>query len=103
MSDQNVITDYRAYFASLGPGTPFSPEQLEAMRDKNSRVRLILNDKVGSLLNQVELSDADCLDEALELWTNAGKPQAWLQLGLGTAPWFCNAVSSLLSKSKVRS
>jgi hypothetical protein len=31
MSDQNVITDWPAYFKALGPGKPFTPEEIARM------------------------------------------------------------------------
>ena len=94
MSDQNVVTDWKAYFAALGPGRPMSPEQLEAMRDKNPTVHLIVDDNPGGLMNDIDLSFEDCFAEAQSIWEAKGKPAMWLQLGRGTAPWFVNAVVS---------
>ena len=102
MSDQHVVTDWKAYFASLGPGAPFSPEKLEAMRDKDPRMVLILDSDPGQLMSRHVLDDAACFDEAASLWEAAGKPRAWMMHGNSAAPWFCDA-ASLPSRGKVRS
>jgi hypothetical protein len=99
MSDQNVVTDWRAYFARLGPGTPFSPEKLAAMRDKDPRLVLIMDEAPGQLMSRHVLGD-EPLDEALERWEGCGKPRAWLTLG--ELIWWCDA-ASLPSRDKVRS
>ena len=102
MSDQNVITDYRAYFAALGPGTSFTPEQLEAMRDKAPVMILIMDTNPGSLMDRRVLTEESCFEEALELWTSAGKPAAWLMHGNSSAPMYI-ASSSVPTRKKVRS
>ncbi len=102
MSDQHVITDWRAYLEALGPGRPFAPSQLEAMRDKEPKVVLILDERPGMLMSRHVLADEDAFEAAAAKWEAAGKPRAWLMLGNSSAPWFCDA-ASLPSKSKVRS
>ena len=102
MSDQNVITDYRAYFASLGPGRQFTADELLAMVSGTVEVILIADRTPGSILHEETLSLATCLDEALEMWVAWGKPRMWLQLCRGTAPWFVDS-GSLPTRGKVRS
>jgi len=93
MSGQHVIADYRAYFASLGPGRPFTPEQLEAMAALNpAQAVLILDETPGQLMVRLVLEQATCLDEALLEWSSRGMPRAWLQLG-NAAPWTCDAAA----------
>lgn len=100
MSDQNVITDWRAYFEALGPGTPMSAEQLEAMRDKDPKLVLLMDKTPGQLMTRVVLERG--FEEALEVWELAAKPRAWLTLG--ELVWWCDAApSSLPSRGKVRS
>lgn len=102
MSDQNVVTDWAAHFASLRSLGRSAPLRLEP--EANPRMILIMDTAVGSLMSRMELSDEACLTEALEAWTAAGQPRAWLQRGNGTAPWFVNAVvSSLPPGGRVRS
>lgn len=99
MSDQNVVTDWKAHFASLGEGEPFSAERLEAMRGKDPKVALILDDRPGQLMSRHVLADEDCLSRALELWEAAGKPRAWMTRGEGSPlPWRCDAAASAKGK-----
>jgi len=102
MSDQHVVTDWRAYFEALGPGSLMSPEQLEAMRDKDPRPVLLLDAEPGNLMRRHPLEADGCFAQAFDLWCHAGKPRAWITLG--ELVWWCDAApSSLPSKSKVRS
>lgn len=98
MSDQNIVTDWRAYFAALGPGSPMSAEQLEAMRDKDPALVLLMDETPGQLMTRLVLSRG--FEEALEAWEVAGKPRAWLTLG--ELVWWCDS-ASLPSRGKVRS
>jgi hypothetical protein len=102
MSDQNVITDYRAYFASLPPGRPFTAEQLTAMVNPLVEVILLLDETPGQLMTRLVLEAETCFEEALLEWTARGEPRAWLQLGAGTAPWFCDATARP-TRGRVRS
>ncbi len=101
MSDQNVVTDWKAYFAALGPGEPFSAEKLEAMRDKDPKMILIMDANPGGLMARHVLEDEGCFEAAFELWATAGRPQAWLMHGNSSAPWFiAGVVSQVKAKPK---
>ncbi len=101
MSDQNVVTDWRAYFAALGPGKPFTPEESAAMAALvRPEAALIMDETPGNLMTRLALDGPTCLDGALSAWLLAGKPRAWLTLG--ELVWWCDS-ASLPSRGKVRS
>jgi len=80
MSDQNVVTDWPAYFASLGPGTPFPDGHLEARRGPAEAI-LILDTHVGGLMEVVLGVEApDLFDVALATWVASGRPEMWVQV-----------------------
>lgn len=95
MSDQNVITDWKAYFLALGPGTPFSKESLAAMEavhlEKNGPTKTMLiidhpanyQNGAGGLMETVEVEIGISIEDARSYWDvlNPGvpRPNIWLQ------------------------
>jgi hypothetical protein len=87
MSDQNVITDWPAYFKALGPGKPFTPEEIARMcaLTKHTCVLVINEDNLG-LMGHQEIEAERCMDIALSAWEGYGKCEMWL-----FTEWPCGA------------
>jgi hypothetical protein len=90
MADQHIVQDWRAYFESLGPGTPYPAERLEALRGLPQMVLIIdvgYSSNAGCGLDRVILeAHENALEEARAIWEDRGRPQMWLQFGWD-APW----------------
>lgn len=87
MSDQRVITDWKADFESLGPGTP-SPfsRDFQPMFDGPVRcsVTFARKDDLGS---RDMPEGRELLDWSREVWEAEGRPEMWVFCHQGGPPW----------------
>lgn len=98
MSDQHVVTDWRAYFAALraaSPSNPMSAEAIEAMKAAHvaangpAKTMLLINNAAnfvngaGGLLEMEEVEAGITIENAKGYWDamNPGvpRPEMWLQ------------------------
>lgn len=87
MSDQNVVTDWRAYFDSLPPGTPMDMSKYP----KLVQPRIVIEIPEECPMTYVDVQSDQMFDRALELWEANGRPRMWMFYGVGEAPWTCEA------------
>lgn len=87
MSDQNIITDWKAYFEALGPGTP-SPlsRDRQPLFDGPLACHVVLSQK-DALSSHDCPDDASFLDWARDLWEAEGRPELWAFINRSGPPW----------------
>jgi hypothetical protein len=87
MSDQHVITDWKAYFAAMGPGTP-SPLSRDVQPMFAGPERCSVTFVSGEGLESHDLaSGRELLDWARTIWEAEGKPEMWVFINLSGPPW----------------
>lgn len=77
MVDQNHISDWKAYFAAMGPREPHRMTSGLEVHRSAPRIMLLIND-TGGLMSTQELDKESFLQDAKDLWENRGKPEMWL-------------------------
>lgn len=91
MADHRVITDWRAYFESLGPREPYTGSTHGCMYPGEPNVKVVFASGPDDALEFIEVPDAgNCLDEAKALYEAHGCPRMWLFTHLGGSPWACD-------------
>lgn len=88
MSDQHVVTDWKAYFASLGPGTP--PPNWQAFQPMYAgpvacSVTFVLPS--GDLDSRDMPEGVQLFDWCLDMWVTEGKPEMWVFINRAGPPW----------------
>jgi hypothetical protein len=88
MSDQHVVTDWKAYFASLGPGTP-SPSwsAFTPMYAGEPHCSVTFALPSGDLDSRDMPAGENLLEWAREVWEANGRPEMWVFLTRGGPPW----------------
>lgn len=88
MSDQHVVTDWKAYFDSLGPGAP-SPLSRDVAEMYAGPVACSVTyvGPRGDLEAQDMPDGAQLLEWAHEVWALNGKPEMWVFISRGGPPW----------------
>lgn len=91
MSDQHVVTDWKAYFEALGPGTP-SPlaRDVAVMYDGPVRCAVTYPVKLD-LVHQDMPEGRELFEWALEVWQANDRPEMWIFCNLSGPPWHVNA------------
>lgn len=86
MSDQHTVQDWRAYFQSLGPGTPHDPSRYERLPP---RPRIVFENVKTYALDYIDVEKTDMLNRAMEVWEqHKGKSRMWMFYYVGESPWF---------------
>ncbi len=88
MSDQHVVTDWRAYFDSLGPGTP-SPLSRDVAEMYAGPVACSVTyvGPRGDLEARDMPEGSSLLDWARDVWEANGRPEMWVFISRGGPPW----------------
>lgn len=87
VSDQNIITDWKAYFEALGPGTP-SPlsRDRRPMFEGPERCHLVFSR--GLDLDARDMPEGrELLEWSREVWEVEGKPEMWVFINRAGPPW----------------
>ena len=86
MSDQNIVTDWKGFFATMPPGKPYDTTQ----HPPSTACSIVFGSE--SPLSYVYLVEGgDLLDRARDEWESNGGPQMWVTAGIGSAPWYIAA------------
>lgn len=97
MSDQHTVTDWRAYFESLGPGTP-SPLSRDVQPMFAGPVACSVTYVLPSgdlwSVNMPEGIDLEIMDWAHGVWSEEGRPEMWVFINRGGPPWHVPAQPS---------
>lgn len=97
MSDQNIIKDWKAYFAAMGPMdyTRYTP----AMTPMYDGVSMSIVFIKGFDLEHIALDEMDSiLDVAKEAYDSNGGPEMWVFITIGGPPWHAPAVPKTVNK-----
>jgi hypothetical protein len=96
MADHNVITDWPAYFAKLGPLPPHTgPTHSDPLPGPPSPFVVFMNDpKSGDLGYEAVAS----FDEARDVYEANGGPEMWFFWSPGAQPWHCPTRPRVKSK-----
>lgn len=99
MSDQNVVTDWQAYFKALGPGTP-SPLSRDFAEMYAGQVACSVTFTLpsGDLDAQDMPDGAQVLEWAHEVWALNGRPEMWVFINRAGPPWHVPAQPSAQSR-----
>lgn len=91
--DQHVVTDWKAYFASLGPGSPLvHPPVTQAFPDGFRPCITYVKGPLGDLdVVMTGLEEGNILDRAKEVYEANGGPEMWLFINIGGSPWHVDA------------
>lgn len=97
MSDQNVISDWSAYFANLRAKHKASgkvdsfPDMTPSFAGSPRSWVTIMRDVKTGVLESFRLDESDEFEAAKAIYESNGKPRLWLFWDLSSAPWRCEA------------
>lgn len=87
MSDQHVVTDWKAYFASL-PDRPYERPPFAPMYPGEPRPRVVYVRNAHFDLESVDAPEGENLfDFAQEIYEANGGPEMWIFSHTGGSPW----------------
>jgi hypothetical protein len=87
MSDQHTVTDWKAYFEALGPGTP-SPLTRDVQPMYAGPVACSVTFVKGEGLDSLDAPEGvQLLDWCLDVWIEEGKPEMWVFINRAGPPW----------------
>jgi hypothetical protein len=108
MSDQNIPTDWKDYFAKLKAAhiaehgrellsniADFSPQFVGPARP----FVVYMKDK---LTGDLDYADVESFDEAREIYQDNGGPEMWFFWSTGSAPWHCPALPKVKQQGKAQ-
>ena len=100
--DQHVITDWKAYFAALGPGSPLvHPPITEAFPSVFKPCITFIRGPFGDLdVVMTGIEEGNIFDRAKEVYEAAGGPEMWVFASLGGQPWHAPALPKTKGKRK---
>lgn len=102
MADDNVITDWPAYFARINSERGTKPPCLGADHSEQfvgeARPFVVyIRDPVTA---DLEYADVSGFDEAREIYQANQGPEMWLFWSTGSAPWHCPALPKMKQKGR---
>jgi hypothetical protein len=91
--DQHVVTDWKAYFASLPPGRPVTYPDRTPMFEGPYRPSVVfVKGPLGDLeVVRFEPDEENLLERAKEVWEANDGPEMWVFINSGGPPWHCPA------------
>lgn len=87
MSDQNIVTDWAAYFESLGPRNPFTGPPITPMFAGAVSLSIMWVKGLDLERHTSLLMEDNLLDEAKALYEAHGCPEMWVFINASGPPW----------------
>ncbi len=101
MSDQNIPTDWAAYFAALGPGRPYNPPPSQMFSGEPRPWIVFMKEPKFGDLETIQVLDGESgFEVAKEAYEANEGPEMWLYYNLHSAPWHINPLPKVKKRGK---